>query len=650
MLQDRIAAVDRELKRGFFARASKSLGKRFWRTRRGERRNASYFGFHFSSLIYLGCSALDLIAVPDVASDTFAMRLFVFGLSLGVFRLLHSRNASPDTLDSVCAIGLIVGYIGWLTAASHSSNGDVVSFYRVFGVIFLMGGNLFFAFRFRLALLASTLILLASVFEEWTDPSVSPTEKGVYTAFFLGCYGLTVYLNFKTNREKYQTFLNSYRADLLRQVSADAQNELTVLSYTDPLTKVSNRRATDQHLSDRWANWVDRGEDFAVALVDVDHFKSFNDFYGHLKGDQCLVRVAEALAAIAADFRGHIGRYGGEEFILVVPLGSEFNAQAFGDLICRSVFDASLEHSGRRDGVDVVTVSAGIATSQLMALAKMEQLVQQADHSLYRAKEHGRNRSHVFSPADAVRSEKTEYVAGLLRIASERHLLSAVYQPIFNCESGKLESVEGLMRLTSLDGKPIPPPTFIPIAEECGLIIPLGLWIIERVCRDVLHPGLAPTASVNVSAVQLAVPGFALEVSKILLATGVPGHRLVMEITEGVNLDPNSPSLQTLKDLRALGIKLWLDDFGTGFAGLSWLSQIKFDAVKIDKSFVWGTNDELGRRLLADMVSLIQNRGAHIIMEGIETESHLHFARWCGAHQVQGYLLAKPGPLTKLAG
>ncbi|ALN75315.1 bifunctional diguanylate cyclase/phosphodiesterase [Aureimonas sp. AU20] len=648
VLQEEIDAVDAELRRGPFARPSAALRQRFWTSRREARRQASWYGYHLSALVYLIFSLLDIVTLPDVAPYTVAARFVVAATSLSLFRSLYRRDASPERLDAVCCSGIVVAFLGWFVASSFSADSDVVGFYRVFGAIFMMGANLFFAFRFSAALATSTTILAAVLATHWVDARTDRISDVAYIVFYLSCFALTVYVNFKTNREHYRTFLNSHRASLLQRVSDDAHEELTVLSKTDPLTGVANRRAIDDQLNERWTGWKARQEPFAVALVDVDFFKNFNDWYGHVQGDACLVRVAEVLASIAGRHRGHVGRYGGEEFILVVPTGHSPDPQGFGNAICAGIIEAGMEHICRRDGVAVVTVSVGVSTSGLHALETVEQLVQQADQALYRAKEQGRNQASVFNAGDAVRSDETEFVAGLLKIALERQLLSVAYQPIYGCASGQIESMECLMRLRTLEGKPIPPPTFVPIAEEIGLIIPLGLWIIERVCREILVPGLAPTASVNVSAVQLGVPGFALEVSKILLRTGVPGHRLVIEITEGLDLDLDSDALRTIADIKALGVKLWLDDFGTGFAGLSWLRQIAFDAVKIDKSFLRDIDDPEGRRFLIDIVSLIRNRGAGIIMEGIETPAHLDFARESGVDQLQGYLLGYPAPLSTL--
>lgn len=644
-----IEEIDAELSKSALSPSSASLKRLFWESRREARRNATRSGYYSAAIIYVLFSLLDWVVLPDVWGYTVVGRMIVLVCTVAIVQLLFRRDVSPDVLDAVCATGIVTSFVTWLVLSAYSADQDATAFYRIFGAIFMMGANLFFSFRFRTALATSVSILIGVLAIHRYDGGSAHIPGAVYLVFYGSCFGLTLLVNFKTNLEHYRTFLNSLRASILQRQTEEAREELLTLSHTDSLTGVANRRAIDQMLMLSWRRWTASQQSFAVALVDVDFFKKFNDWYGHVQGDQCLVRVASVLTVLAREQGGHVGRYGGEEFLIVVPIKAPADLQAFGDRICAAVHDAHVQHICRRDGVAVVTASVGLSASYDRTLANVEQIIHQADQALYLAKERGRNQSCVFDASQAMRADETEFVAGLLKIAVDRQLLSVAYQPIVGCRTGKVEAVECLMRLTTLEGKPVPPPTFIPIAEEIGIIVPLGLWIIEQVCRDILIPGLSPCASVNVSAVQLGVPGFAMDVAKILLATGVPGHRLVIEITEGRDLDLGSDALRTIADLKALGIKIWLDDFGTGYAGLSWLSRIEFDAVKIDKSFVWDINTEKGLQYLTNLVAFIHTVGAEIVMEGIEDENQLSFARASGTHHVQGYLLGRPASLAAVS-
>jgi EAL domain-containing protein (putative c-di-GMP-specific phosphodiesterase class I) len=200
------------------------------------------------------------------------------------------------------------------------------------------------------------------------------------------------------------------------------------------------------------------------------------------------------------------------------------------------------------------------------------------------------------------------------------------------------------MRLTMLDGTSVPPSLFIPVAERTGAILDLGRWAIKTVCRELLVDNHIPLVSVNVSPIQLKTPGFATSVAAILGETGVAGSRLAFEITEGLEMEMHSGILRCISDLETLGIRIWLDDFGTGFAGLSWLRLIEFDTVKIDRSFLHDCNTPKGRAMLQDIIGLVRNRGHKILIEGVETDEQLALMRRFRIDQVQGFHVGRPAP------
>ena len=207
---------------------------------------------------------------------------------------------------------------------------------------------------------------------------------------------------------------------------------------------------------------------------------------------------------------------------------------------------------------------------------------------------------------------------------------------------------EALMRLTMPDGTAVPPSLFIPVAERTGMILELGRWAIRTACRELMSNEHIHTISVNVSPVQLKAPGFAASVAAALGEAGVTGDRLALEITEGLEMEMHSDVLRCISDLKLLGIKVWLDDFGTGFAGLSWLRLIDFDTVKIDRSFLHDCVTPRGRAMFRDIVGLLRNRGPKILVEGVESEEQLELLRKLDIDHAQGYHIGRPAPAERI--
>ncbi len=200
------------------------------------------------------------------------------------------------------------------------------------------------------------------------------------------------------------------------------------------------------------------------------------------------------------------------------------------------------------------------------------------------------------------------------------------------------------MRLSMPDGTAVPPSMFIPVAERTGMILELGRWALETACHQLASNDLIRTISVNVSPVQLKAPGFAASVAAALVESGVAGNRLAFEITEGLEMEMHSDVLRCISDLRLLGTKIWLDDFGTGFAGLSWLRLIDCDVVKIDRSFLHDCLSPRGRAMFRDIVGLLRNRGPKILVEGVECEDQMELLRRLNIDQAQGFHVGRPAP------
>lgn len=613
-----------------------------------DRRIVSRRGLWMAVFIYLLFSVTDILLIRDVAPYTISARFAIVFIAIVALEIQYRLAFKADALDVTCATALVAGYIVWLLPAMQTAEVTNLSYYMVFGAIFMMGVNLFFNFRFILALSSSAIVLtafLASLyfFHGGLQHALS------FVVFYICCFVFTSYVNWKLNIERYNVFLNSLEAATQHREATERGKALLRLSNTDPLTGLENRRAIDRTLRSFWDEWQKNGRSFAAILVDVDHFKKFNDFYGHQEGDKCLIRVADALRDSVETFGGSLGRYGGEEFIVIAL--ADTPAQVFGlaDSIRRTVERLTYPQEPRQNGAPLVTVSVGAALTGPHSSAKLEKLIHQADRALYSAKASGRNCARLYDPSDPQCRDDGEDLAALLKIALSEKLVSLVYQPIHNIASGSTDTVEALMRLKSLDGTPIPPSAFIPVAEQTGTILELGRWLVRTVCRELLSNKLIDVVTVNISPVQLRAEGFAASVAKILMETGVEGRRLAFEITEGLDMEADPRILNCIEELRRLGIAIWLDDFGTGFAGLSWLRLIDFDTVKIDRSFLYDAETPKGKAMLQDIVSLLRNRGHNILVEGVETEDQMALMRELWIDQVQGFHLGRPVPAQTIA-
>ncbi len=623
--------------------------RRLYMSERGEAQvRDTRRGLWLAVIVYLLFGISDAMLIPDVAIQTITARFVVAVLAMTVMEVLVAARAPSKWSDVTCAVTVVAGYLGWLIPAMETTAFETFRFYMLFGTIFMMSANLFFNLFFRLSVATSATILMIFFTSLAFVPALEPDQRLVLILFYLSCFAFTSYVNWKLNQERYNVFLNAREATHQHQESEKRGAALERLSNTDYLTGVENRSAVDKRLRDYWSNWQNEGASFAVMLVDVDFFKKYNDFYGHQAGDRCLVLVASALSDMLKPLNATVGRYGGEEFIVLSRVTGREQVMALAEVIRATVEDMALVHDQRRDGQAVVTVSVGAAYTRAQTGPKLERIINEADRALYSAKANGRNCVRLFDPNDPLSSDDNENIAATLRMAVRNDLVHLVYQPIQNMRTGRVEGVESLMRLKMVDGTPLSPGQFIPVAERTGAILELGLWAIRRACTEVLAPGLVPLASVNVSAIQLKSRGFALAVSTILEETGVSGSQLAFEITEGIDMEGQSDVIRCITDLQALGIRIWLDDFGTGFAGLSWLRLFPFDTVKIDRSFLQDARRPAGRAMLEDIIRLIRNRGLKILIEGLETADHVDLMHELGIELGQGYYLGRPVPIEEV--
>lgn len=597
-------------------------------------------------LLYIAFGVMDALLVRDILPYLVALRLLVGGTYIVAIVVQVRRGVETRILEFQCSLGIYVGFVAWLQLAAQSSNTSAALYYASYGLIFMLVANLFFNLSTKLALLSSGLITIT--FLLWVagfsyDINYIICFGSLYILSFL----LTAFLNIKHNRERYRVYLNACRAEVQKREVALRSEELFRLSTTDVLTGLANRRAIDGVLQELWRANMEAGQAFGVILIDVDFFKTYNDRYGHQRGDRCLAALGEAMQA-AANQRGYaLGRFGGEEFAALFPAGSATQVLAFAEELRQAVDALHLPHAARRDTHSTVTISIGAAFSVDVAGDKPERMVTAADLALYVAKEEGRNRARMFN-ARMLDDGGDDLNAEMLRSAVADGRISAVFQPIVDVSSGHIWAAEALMRIKDDQGRAISPEAFIPAAERTGAILEMGEWVLREACDLLASEPALPIVSVNVSARQIADPKFLSSVETIVQAAGILPSRLALEITESGEISGNPEVARLMDRLSATGIRVWLDDFGTGFAGLTCLSELRFDMVKIDRFFVQSCDTPRGAKLLKNIIDLVGNCAQRPIVEGVEEARQIELVSSFGVDLFQGYHLGRPMPRHEL--
>lgn len=427
---------------------------------------------------------------------------------------------------------------------------------------------------------------------------------------------------------------------------AIAEAELAHLAYTDPVTDLPNRRAGQEALDAALHQAQGRGERVGLVLIDLDNFKIVNDSAGHAAGDLLLLHVAARLRA-KARATDVVSRFGGDEFIVIVaPLTSTAQLSEAAAALMDGLRDPVLI-----EGAEVaVTASAGACVFPDDA-GTAQELICHADAALYDAKGDGRNRVSAFHPDMIRATQRRAQLERDLRRAIGGSDLAVVYQPQFAIGNGALTGAEALLRWHHPELGHIGPDEFIPIAEDTGLIVDIGNWVLERACTDIASldrlGGAHLQVAVNVSARQFREPDFVGSVERILSRTGLAPERLELELTESVLMKDRTAAIDFMHAMRALGVRLSIDDFGTGYSSLSYLQSFPIDQLKIDRSFVRPLPTD-GQVLVNAVIGLAHGFGLTVVAEGVEDDAQLAWLAYAGCDYAQGYLLGRPMPLTSL--
>jgi diguanylate cyclase (GGDEF)-like protein len=426
----------------------------------------------------------------------------------------------------------------------------------------------------------------------------------------------------------------------------EAEARIRHMAHHDALTDLPNRVFFRDRLAQALARARREGEAVAVLCLDLDRFKEVNDTLGHAAGDQLLEAVADRLRADVRE-ADTIARLGGDEFAVVQ---TALTQPGGADALSRRIVEA-LSRPFDLGGNVLASVGASVGVALYPADGEdPDRLLRRADLALYRAKADGRGTHRFFEEQMDAQLRARAALERDLRgaLAEERFELN--YQPQVDLATGRLAGAEALLRWRHPERGMVPPAEFIPLAEETGLIVPIGEWVLATACREACGWPAPLRVAVNLSPVQFRQPGLAELVVRTLRCTGLDPTRLELEITEGVLLRDTDATVGALEALRALGVRIAMDDFGTGYSSLSYLRRFPFDKIKIDRSFV----ADLGRsgdaaEIVRAVIHLGRGLGMRANAEGVETAEQATLLRVAGCGEGQGYYFGRPVPAHEFA-
>jgi diguanylate cyclase (GGDEF)-like protein/PAS domain S-box-containing protein len=418
----------------------------------------------------------------------------------------------------------------------------------------------------------------------------------------------------------------------------DAEEHIYFLAHHDALTALSNRSHFNVRVDQEIAA-MSRGDRLAVLCFDLDRFKEVNDLFGHAAGDKVLQIVASRITAVLGE-RQMMARLGGDEFAVLMP---DVAGPAAASRLAEIILEA-LRGSGEASEAHIAA-SIGIALCPDDATDR-QSLLTHADTALYRAKTEGRNTYRFFEAKMGAEVRERRMLEHDLRVAVSRGELRLAYQPQQEARSGNVIGFETLLRWKHPVRGEISPAVFIPIAEETGAILQIGDWVLKTACREAATWTQPLKIAVNVSAVQLYITSFVQDLHQILLDTGLPPHRLEIEITETALVRDFNRTLTMLRQIKALGVGIAMDDFGTGYSSLSNLRAFPFDRIKIDRSFIKSVNSNgQAATIVRAVLGLGRGLGLPVLAEGVETGAELQFLQDEMCDEVQGYLLGRPAAI-----
>ena len=419
----------------------------------------------------------------------------------------------------------------------------------------------------------------------------------------------------------------------------ESADKISHMARFDTLTRLPNRLQLTEALAKALQTAEKWNGRCGFMMIDLDRFKAVNDTLGHPVGDRLLARVSDRLRSIMTD-NELCGRLGGDEFAIVIKDASDTE---YMEILAQKIIDTL----SRLYEIDQHTLYIGASVGTAIGPRDgrtVEMLMRSADLALYRSKDHGGGVFHHYEPKLHVQAEERRVMEIALRKALENDEFLLNYQPVVSADTGGVVGFEALLRWNSPKFGNVSPVKFIPLAEDARLIIPIGEWVLRTACREAMNWPSTVKIAVNVSADQLTEPNFINMVVSALKDSGLPAHRLEIEVTESIFMREGQGAAETLDEIIALGINLSLDDFGTGYSSLGYLRKTRFTTIKVDRSFVQGAAKKAPESLaiIRAVVAMADSLGMSTTAEGAETEDEVRMIKSLGCTKIQGYYFGRP--------
>ncbi|MGD1065565.1 MAG: EAL domain-containing protein [Vulcanimicrobiaceae bacterium] len=607
-------------------------------------RNATASLFIYSGLIAVLLPLFhfvlrDLPGVPP-GSDSLVLRCVSAGFSLLLvaavltFRGLRRYAVTLQTLNAMMAVLVIAILV--VNSGNHYA-------YVASALVVIVAAQQAFFRTIDLVVVFAFAFLAQAVYSAAHGIFGTPMNLatlGIFGAGYLVAFAPAA-MRIRMQQSEIRSRLEAQRVKAQLQTVQDA---LVHLAQFDALTNLPNRTTLWQGLAGAIDAAARDGSRVAVIFLDLDRFKDINDTLGHHVGDRLLQKISRRfLAVLPAD--GMLARWGGDEFVAVVPAvrESEFVAQ-FAQALISSVADP----------VDVgdlellVAVSAGIAVYPDDGNGP-DVLIRNADTAMYEAKRDLPGRYQFFTSAMHAATEQRHHLPNRLRKAIDDERFVLHYQPVVDARTNALVGAEALVRWVDEDGRLCLPGEFIVAAEESGVIVPLGAWVLRAACEQLVtwqSHGIALDVAVNVSPRQLAQGGFTDLIESVLRETGADPARLQIEITEAAIMTDVGVALEVLQAIRSSGIRIAIDDFGTGYSSFAYLERFDVDVLKMDRMFVRDIEGERGQAIARSIIAVAHTLGLSVTAEGVETAAQCRALSFLGSDHLQGFHLGRPVPIS----
>ncbi len=450
-----------------------------------------------------------------------------------------------------------------------------------------------------------------------------------------------------SQQESNERFLRSYATIRAITEREKAEAQIVHMAYHDELTRLPNRQSFNRDLT-RFFNQANGEKIGAVIFLDLDRFKIINDTLGHYVGDQLLKFIGQKLQSYVRE-GNTIARFGGDEFIIL--LTNIAHLDEITDFVKGIPMLLSKPFTYGNQELHI-TASIGVSLYPSHG-TDADTLIKNADIAMFRAKDKGGNTYNFYQPELNQHSMERLGQEISLRKSLERDEIQVYYQPLIDLKSGQIIGVESLARWNQPELGMIPPSIFIPLAEEIGMILPIGNYVLQQACQQVKiwdeqgFPALS--VSVNISYYQFQQAGFIKYVTDTLKKVNLPPHRLCLEITENVAMTNVNHMMNTMTKLKQLGVHIAIDDFGTGYSSLGYLKNFKVNTLKIDQSFIKDvTTDDDNAAIVTALIAMCRQLKIKSLAEGVETQEQLEFLKSRGCDEIQGFLFSKPIPLEEL--